>query len=54
MIGFLCVDSARTKVFVRHLDVPTAKAVASALYSSLSLYRAQREQDEQSQEPTDG
>lgn len=42
VIGFLCVDAEEPGTFLRRLDVPTGRAVAHAMYSSLSLYRARQ------------
>ncbi len=40
IVGFLCVDSTSTDVFVEELDVSTGEAFAHALYSGMALYRA--------------
>lgn len=43
VIGFLCVDSEDPGTFLAQLDVPTGRAVANAMYASLSLFRQRRE-----------
>lgn len=43
ILGFLCVDAEDPRTFIRELDVPIGRAVAHAMYASLSLYRSQRQ-----------